>query len=173
MKYSGFLALTFLTLTIMGCGEMKPEIDVEAEKALIKEVVENSIGWAVTKNKELSYSCYSHDENLFWFSPDDAGTLKGFKAFTEITDGFFMLDDFKAIRSEVRELYIGLSKSGDAAWYHARLDDFNEWKGKPANWEDVRWTGVLEKQNGKWVIVQMHFSFSHEQMVKKLTKAEG
>ena len=48
--------------------------------------------------------------------------------------------------------------SGDVAWYHARLDDYNEWQGQPANWEDVRWTGVLEKRDGRWVIVQMHFS---------------
>ena len=29
-----------------------------------------------------------------------------------------------------------------------------------ANWEDTRWTGVLEKRklNGKWLIVRRHFS---------------
>jgi ketosteroid isomerase-like protein len=137
---------------------MSQKIDVEAEKAQIKKVIESSIGWAANKDKELSYSCYGKDENLFWFSPNDAGTISGYEAFQNLTDNFFMLDDFKAIRYEVRELQINLSKSGDVAWYHARLDDYNEWKGQPANWEDVRWTGVLEKREGKWLIVQMHFS---------------
>jgi hypothetical protein len=26
----------------------------------------------------------------------------------------------------------------------------------------VRWTGVLEKKEGKWLIMQMHFSFPVE-----------
>lgn len=40
------------------------------------------------------------------------------------------------------------------------LDDINEWKGQPANWENTRWTGVLEKRDNNWIIVQMHFSFA-------------
>jgi ketosteroid isomerase-like protein len=69
-----------------------------------------------------------------------------------------MHEAFQAVRYEIRELDVQLSRSGDVAWYHARLDDYNTWQGQPANWEDVRWTGVLEKRDGDWVIVQMHFS---------------
>jgi ketosteroid isomerase-like protein len=137
---------------------MNQEPNVAEEKAEISKVIHNSIGWAATKDKELVFSCFADDPELFWFSPRDNGTNHGFKAFVETTEGFFMLDDFKAVSFEVRDLYIGISRSGDVAWYHARLDDFNEWKGQPANWEDVRWTGVLEKRDGRWVIVQMHFS---------------
>lgn len=174
MKHFVLLSIIlFLTATIIGCNAMKSEIDIEAEKAQIAEVVKNSLGWAVNKDTELLNSCFTHDEELFYFSPDDAGTIKGFKAFTNLTESFFMHEDFKAISSNVRDLHIRLSKSGDAAWYWARLDDYNEWKGQPANWEDVRWTGVLEKQNGKWVIVQMHFSFSYEQMAKGKEDSQG
>ncbi|MDH4241251.1 MAG: nuclear transport factor 2 family protein [Phycisphaerae bacterium] len=141
---------------------MDDDRNVSDEKAKISKVIHNSIGWAATKDKELSYSCFAHDSDLFWFSPRDDGTIHGFKAFTDLTEGFFMKDDFKAIRYEIKDLYIGLSRSGDVAWYHARLDDFNEWQGQPACWEDVRWTGVLEKQNGRWVIVQMHFSEAND-----------
>jgi len=137
---------------------MNREIDIEAETARIKDVVTASIGWAANKDKELVFSCFADDEELFYFSPRDDGTIHGRKAFVELTEGFFMLDDFKAVRFEIKDLKIILSRSGDVAWYHARLDDFNEWKGRPANWEDVRWTGVLEKRDGHWVIVQMHFS---------------
>ncbi|HUV30409.1 MAG TPA: nuclear transport factor 2 family protein [Acidobacteriota bacterium] len=137
---------------------MNQKPSVEDEKAQIGEVISNSIGWAANKDKELSFSCFAEDEELFYFSPRDDGTIHGRKAFVALTEGFFMLDDFKAVRFEIRDLQVNLSRSGDVAWYHARLDDFNEWKGQPANWEDVRWTGVLEKRDGRWVIVQMHFS---------------
>jgi len=38
------------------------------------------------------------------------------------------------------------------------LDYINEWQGRPASWIDTRWTGVLEKRDGRWRMVQMHFS---------------
>ena len=137
---------------------MNNEENIAAEKAEITKVIHGSIGWAANKDKELVFGCFADDPELFWFSPRDDGTLHSYKAFVDLTENFFMLDDFKAVRYEIRELQINLSRSGDVAWYHARLDDFNEWKGQPANWEDVRWTGVLEKRDGRWVIVQMHFS---------------
>jgi hypothetical protein len=31
-----------------------------------------------------------------------------------------------------------------------------------SGWVNVRWTGVLEKKEGKWLIRQMHFSFPLE-----------
>jgi ketosteroid isomerase-like protein len=55
---------------------------------------------------------------------------------------------------------INISNSGDVAWYSAILDDFGEWNGKPTAWRNTRWTGVLEKRDERWVIVQMHFSFA-------------
>ena len=140
-----------------GCRNMDHE-KIAAEKAEISKVIHNNIGWAATKDKALLFKTVAEDPELFWFSPRDDGTIYGFEAFVELTEGFFMKDEFKAIRYEIRDLQVNLSESGDVAWYHARLDDYNEWNGQPANWEDVRWTGVLEKRNGRWVIVQMHFS---------------
>jgi len=137
---------------------MLSEQEITIAKTEISRIIHASIGWAANKDKELSFSCFADDPELFWFSPRDDGTVHGYKSFVELTENFFMLDDFKAVRYEIRYLKINLSANGDVAWYRARLDAFNEWKGQPANWENVRWTGVLEKRSGRWVIVQMHFS---------------
>jgi ketosteroid isomerase-like protein len=72
----------------------------------------------------------------------------------------FKNPDFIYKRHQLKDLKITLSNSGDVAWFFCILDDMNEWKGKPANWENTRWTGVLEKRNNNWVIVQQHFSFA-------------
>lgn len=124
----------------------------------ISQVVTSSIGWAKDKDKALLYDCFAQDPELFWFSPSDDGTIHGFRAFEDLTDNFFMSDDFRHVKFEIRELYVELSQSKTVAWFRARLDDINEWQGQPANWENVRWTGVLESRDGCWKIVQMHFS---------------
>jgi hypothetical protein len=40
------------------------------------------------------------------------------------------------------------------------LDDLTEWDGKPEGARNIRWTGVLEKRRGNWVIVQEHGSIA-------------
>ena len=137
---------------------MASDSELQAETIEIRRVIRDSIGWAATKDKDLLYSCFAQDAELFWFSPDDAGTQRGFESFTETVEGVVMKEEFQAVGMEIRELAIRISPSGDAAWWHCRLDDFNTWKGQPINWNDVRWTGVLEKREGRWLIVQMHFS---------------
>jgi hypothetical protein len=132
---------------------------VDVEKVRIEEVIKASIGWAQTKDTDLLYRCFAKDESLFWFTPEAAGTTHGFESFKQTVEQVFLNDAFKAIRFEVRDLKINLSRSGDVAWYSCMLDDENEWNGQPASWINVRWTGVLEKREGNWVIVQMHFSY--------------
>ena len=141
---------------------MPGQADRAAELAGIEEIIKNSIRWVLTKDKELSYSCFAMDSSLFWFSPDNGGNISGADAFRALTEDVFMSPNFKGIRSEFRDLRITLSRSGECAWWSCFLDDFNEWKGRPANWVNVRWTGVLERLDGAWKIRQMHFSHAEE-----------
>lgn len=146
---------------------MTEKIDMRGEKAKIEQVIKNSITWAVDKDKELLYKSFVNDSTLFYFSPDNAGTISGFAAFEQLVDDVFMNPAFKAIKADLKDLRISLSRSGECAWWSCYLDDFNEWDGKPANWENVRWTGVLEKREGNWRIVQMHFSHATEDFAKR------
>jgi ketosteroid isomerase-like protein len=128
------------------------------EKTIIKKKIEDSIGWALTKDFGLLAGVIANDPDLFIFHPDSKSTVVGWEDFTEL---FKVWEDprFTATHFEVKDLRINVSKSGDVAWYSCFLDDFGEWDGAKIGWENARWTGVLEKRGGNWVIVQMHFSF--------------
>jgi len=163
MSIKNYFIPTVLILSILFSCEKPAQIDYERERAEIEKAVNNTIGWALTKDKDLSYSVVAQDENLFILNPGESSVV-GFDAFKDMTENFFMSDAFKAVSFEVRGLKINISESGTAAWFSCRLDDFCEINGKPDGWENVRWTGVLEKRQGKWVHVQMHFSYSVEQI---------
>ena len=150
-----------LTITNRCIYQTKPiEIDKSNEIALIEKAIHGSIGWAKNKDFKLLYSIIANDSNYLEVDPNPE-IIRGFDEFKK-NEVFWGNPNFRAIRYEIRDLKISVSECGTVAWYYCVLDDINEWKGKPAEWRDTRWTGVLEKREGRWVIVQMHFSFAQE-----------
>jgi hypothetical protein len=131
-----------------------------AERAVVERIIRDSIGWALTKDRPLLESIIAHDPDLFMFNPDSKSTI-GWDSFVKGFD-FWMDPRFKATSLDVRDLRVTFSRTGVVSWFSAILDDLGEWDGKPIGWKDTRWTGVLEKRDGKWVIVQMHFSFASD-----------
>lgn len=148
--------LFILLLTAGGC-KTKPEADEEIRSIL--SVIDANIGWAKTKDTARLYSTMVRSEDLFLFQPDSLSTIEGFESFRRMTESFFLRPEFQAVSHELKNPRVTLNRSGTCAWFSAYLDDINTWKGKEIAWRNVRWTGVLEKLDGQWKIVQMHFSF--------------
>ena len=132
------------------------------ERQTVEQCIHDAIGWALTKDIDRLFSIVAQDEDFFIFHPDSKSTIVGFPAFKRMGERSWMNESFKAIDFAIRELRLNFSRSGEVAWYSCMLDDHAEWNGKPGGWDDCRWTGTLEKREGKWVIVQMHFSFAKD-----------
>lgn len=164
MKTGCFIACMVLVMVteIAACNSepQSKNTDRSSEIAVIEKVIHSNIGWAKNKDLTLLYSTIAQDTAYLEVQPGNK-VVKGIADFKK-AEAFWMSPYFKAVRYEIRDLTITISASGDAAWWYCVLDDINEWKGQPANWENTRWTGVLEKREGKWLIVQMHFSFAQE-----------
>jgi ketosteroid isomerase-like protein len=156
------LLLIFELTALISCRENAANLisDHESEKLLIERTIHASIGWAKNKDINLLYSIIDHDSSFLEVHPEPK-VVKGFSDFMK-AEKFWMSPDFKAIRYDISDLQINISQSGTVAWWFCMLDDMNEWKGDPANWENTRWTGIMEKRNGKWIIVQQHFSYAVE-----------
>jgi ketosteroid isomerase-like protein len=140
--------------------ESKDRFDKQNETLAVERVINNVFSWAIEKDFALFFSAISNDSNFISVTPYKRVKF-GFQAVKEDT-GFWASPNFKAIKHEVHDLKIHFSQKGDVAWFYCILDDINTWKGEPANWENVRWTGVLEKRNGIWKVVQQHFSWAKE-----------
>jgi len=131
------------------------------DRRLIEEIVHDSIAWALTKDRARLESIIAHDDDYFSYHPSG---LDGVHGYAEFERGFDLWMDprFEATKTEVRNFRCHLSQSGEVAWFSAILDDCYTWDGEPGCWKDTRWTGVLEKRDGRWQIVQMHFSFASD-----------
>jgi ketosteroid isomerase-like protein len=147
-----------VTVLLSACRESASRSNNEEDKHLIEQAINNAIGWAGTKDLNLLYSVIANDTSFLEVHPEGK-VVRGINDFRK-SEAFWMSPDFKAVRYEIKDLSINISKSGTVAWWFCILDDINEWKGEPASWENTRWTGVLEKRDGRWQIVQQHFSFA-------------
>ena len=153
---------TAIAISLISCINPDKELlsEQKSEMAIISNTIHSAISWAKNKDFSVSNRIIANDSNYLEVDPDNR-IVRGFKEFKK-NEEFFADTNFKAIRYEIRDMKISISQSGTVAWYYCVLDDINEWKGKPACWVNTRWTGVLEKRDGKWIIVQMHFSFAKE-----------
>jgi Tol biopolymer transport system component len=134
-------------------------IEDARQRQLIEQTVYDSIAWALTKDRARLESIIAHDDDYFSFHPDG---LDGVHGYAEFERGFDLWMDprFEATKTDMRQFRCRLSASGEVAWFSAILDDCYIWDERPGCWRDTRWTGVLEKRGGRWLIVQMHFSFA-------------
>lgn len=142
------------------------------ELSVVEKAIRDSIGWALSKDRARLESILAHDADFFIFHPDSKSTVRGWDAFAGMLDSF-MDPRFKATSFDVRDLAVRFSRSGEVAWFSAILDDCGEWDGKPSCWKNTRWTGVLEKRDGSWLIVQMHFSFASDAVRAECRTAAG
>jgi ketosteroid isomerase-like protein len=160
MSHKSIQSLICATFIILcsSCTQVSFEEKREVEIKEIAKTIDSCIGWFKDKDFDLLFSVVAHDPDYISVHPTDK-VIRGFDQFAKSSE-VFKNPDFKYVRHELKDLTINLSMSGDVAWFYCVLDDINEWKGEPANWENARWTGVLERRNGEWIIVQQHFSFA-------------
>ncbi len=151
------ISIILICFALQGC---RREMNPEAEKEIISNVIHSSIGWAKDKDTGLLYSVIDNSEDFLEVHPSGR-VVRGISQFRQ-AEATWMSPDFRAVRYEIKDMTIHISQSGTTAWWYCILDDINEWKGEPASWEDTRWTGVCEKRDGKWVIVMQHFSFAED-----------
>jgi hypothetical protein len=157
------IVLTLLVTVLYSgsCIDNKKDFKTRAsDLELIRKAIHGAIGWAKNKDFKLLYGIISNDTGYLEVDPGPR-LIRGFEEFKK-NETFWGNPEFRAIRYDIRGLTINISRNGEVAWFYCVLDDINEWKGAPACWMNTRWTGVLEKREGRWVIVQMHFSFSKE-----------
>lgn len=165
MKYFiSIIMLTFCLMAVIGCNNVTTNIDREAEIAAVKEAINTSIKWCLPdKDREKLYRHAARDSAFFIFHPDSKSTIVGFDNFEKHCESIFFDPRFKATSSEIKDLRINLSPEGTVAWFSCLLDDYGEWDGREIGWTNARWTGVLEKRDGKWLLVQQHFSLPTDQ----------
>ncbi|MCU4155721.1 nuclear transport factor 2 family protein [Carboxylicivirga sp. A043] len=101
-------------------------------------------------------TCFAQDDKTVNIGTDLDEIWYGWQAFYDwMTTAIVNKPDYTIASKDTR---IQLSQNKDVAWYSQLLDTCFETKGEPFRLEGFRHTGVLEKRDNKWLIVQSHIS---------------
>ena len=155
---SGLIAVL---LIFSGCSS-----DITKEKEAITKIIHDSFGWASTKDRALFESIFANDDDFFTYYLNSKDTVRGWEQLKTYLDVWIDPRN-KALGFDIRDLRLNIARTGKVAWFSAVVDDKGEWDGKPWESKDIRWTGVLEKRKGKWVIVQQHMSQAVDVVLKR------
>jgi uncharacterized protein (TIGR02246 family) len=158
------LPLAIMLCLAFGCKQQGEEAaeesaaDVEIEKTNIRTVLEQYVEAWKTLNIDLFSQIFSHDADMSLF--DTQRKYVGWEAFKEmLLSSFELMSD---VNITFRDYSIKVHRSGTAAWISAYEDATWIFQDQPGEAKGMRVTWVLEKREGRWVIVQGHWSVSEE-----------
>lgn len=150
--FTGFIVATFL-----GMSACTQKVDLDAEKAKVKSVVDQLLiqVWE-TEDIELFFKITAHDSDMVTFATDSAEHFIGWESLRSPLEKQFAA--YENTKVSVSNHAIKVHNSGNVAWFSAIWNMSLVAGGQSASLKDCRVTGVLEKRNGNWVIVQSHYS---------------
>jgi hypothetical protein len=146
-------ALVIAAVLLAACTR---EIDVDAEAKIAQTVVDDFWRAIGTQDIELLSRVVANDDEMIVFGTDAAERWIGSSAFLSAEEQ--MMRGFDVESLDRREETFQIHSHGGVAWFSTVFDIDIIVGGEPAILEGLRTTGILEKQNEDWLIVQVHTS---------------
>lgn len=109
-----------------------------------------------TQHLALMKQVVAHDAEMVHIGTDADEIWRGWDDLWAATLEQF--EHLEAYEATLRDLTIHHSRSGDVAWYFHLLDARITSRGTTTTWQGARFTGVFERRDGQWKMVQTHVS---------------
>ncbi|NIM91122.1 MAG: SgcJ/EcaC family oxidoreductase [Candidatus Aminicenantes bacterium] len=135
--------------------DLSPVVDIEAEKVNIQSVLDRWLQANRDKDIESYMKIFAPDEDIVNLGVSGERWI-GWEALKERTMKSYEAID--KIDFSVRDRVIKVHASSKVAWVFLVLDINFIFQGEAISVEKVRLTGVLEKRDENWVVVQSHAS---------------
>jgi len=154
-----FVSITLIGIITLGCSQVGSDtvkIDINQEKEKVALVLEKYVIANEEQNLNLIKEVWAMDPEIVVFGTNSDETIIGWDAIKNALQKQFASIEDTYI--SVRDQRIGINETGNTAWFSEFVNYNYIYKGKPVKYEGLRFTGVLEKINGEWLIVQSHMS---------------
>jgi hypothetical protein len=150
-----FLIIPFILLIFAACtGE--PRVDLESERAKVMKVLDNFVLAHEDRDLELLLSCFSEKPDIMILGTDEDELWVDKVSMGEAQKRAY--ETFNTVNLSVRDKILKMCGTGDLAWFYMKVNWFVESADEQFTFDGIRTTGVLEKEDVGWKIVQIHTS---------------
>jgi hypothetical protein len=153
MKNLVLFSLVVALLAVSACAK---KVDLEAEEAQVQSVLAQVVQANESEDMALMAKITAQDEDIVQFGSAYDHRFVGWEAFKEAMEKQFA--GVEKMKVSVRDQVITVHDSGSVAWFSEIMDLDFLMQDKPVSIKGLRYTGVMEKRDGDWVIVQGHLS---------------
>lgn len=159
MKRAYTIFVLILIFFFTSCSD-KPDVDLVAERDNVIQVIDNYSMAHEERDLNLLMSCFSDDPDIIILGTDEDELWVDKMSMGESQKVAY--ETFDKISLSVRDRMVKMNNSGTEAWFYMKVNWYVESGGNEFSINGVRTTGVLEKQNDQWRIVQLHTSMPIE-----------
>ncbi len=156
MKNLSMLLVIGSFLFISSCSNCDKDLNLKDETLAIENVLEKYIIANENQDFDLTEEIWAPNSDIILYGTDSDERLMGWTNIrTAIKDQFSQITDTYISASDQ---FIKLNCTGNTAWFAETLNYNFVYKGEAKSYEGLRFTGVMEKMDGEWKIVQAHLS---------------
>ena len=149
--------ITVLTVLLFAsCGDCEKKFSVADETIAIEQLLENYIIANETQDFDLIESIWAPESDIILYGTDSHERLMGWTNIRNAVKSQFGQIDETYISASNQ--FIKINCTGSTAWFAEALSYNFMYNGEAKKYEGLRFTGVLEKMDGQWKLVQAHLS---------------
>ncbi|MCF8304538.1 MAG: nuclear transport factor 2 family protein [Bacteroidales bacterium] len=159
-----------ITIMFSACEQQKQETKSEKtsacdEREAIADVLKNYVIAIEEERMDLVKKVWAPDDDIVVFGTESDEKHIGWDSIEKALENQFA--NFDDTYISVKDQIIKVSKTGKTGWFSEIINYNFIYDGTPNSFEGNRFTGVLEKRNGKWYIVQSHMSIPADLKLEK------
>ncbi len=147
-------------LLIMSCDNAREVTDKDEELRKIENILEQYV--VANENQDFSIieAIWANNNDIILIGTDSDESLIGWEQIKNAINKQF--ESFESTYISVTEQYIKINETCNTAWFAEELSYNFIYKGEAKSYEGIRFTGVLEKANDNWKLIQGHLSIPAE-----------
>jgi hypothetical protein len=160
-----YLLLFFMVFIAVSCNKPEKQIDIESENAEIENTLDKYIMANEKEDFALIESIWAPEDDIVLYGTDSDERLVGWDNIQKVIKRQFTMIENTYISAS--DQVIKVSDCGNTAWFAERLNYNFIYNGEAHSYDNIRFTGVMEKLDGRWVMVQAHLSLPASSKVIK------
>ena len=135
----------------------------DKETEAVKSVIDHFFDALDKQDLKMMSYITAHDADMVHIGTDTEEYWVGWEQLKQDTARMF--SGLQSYKADIQNLRITLAQSGDVAWFTFLLNTVVHTEQEKVQTRNGRYSGVMEKRDGHWQLVQTHLSKPESEQV--------